>query len=318
MRVPAPVYVGLVVASALVCVVFWRELQASRQALAAGQAALQAERQQSEALRTELAQARADLAARPVVQMPAAAPEPASKPAEELVAMVTDAAKRQKAMLENSETHKARLAEVRATLKNRNPLLARELGISEQEADKVFDLMAEGQLRQEALAADLIARGNTADAATVDEMRRQQQAQEQQDKNSLAALLGQAGYEKLQYVEETQAARTRIVNMTNLLAQSGQPMSTDQALSLTRVMADEQKREEKESQELRASGTYGQVSQVDRAVEGDRRILDAASGFLSAQQLQTIRTRFEQRQAMERATGNVQARERAATQDAAN
>jgi hypothetical protein len=334
MRIPVPVYVGAVAAAAVVSTILWRDLQASRQALQDGQQALQseqqalqAERQLSESLRAQLDQARAELASRQSVQ-PAAAAATATAPAikiptqEELVAQIQNSARRQKALLDTSDFHKARLAEVRTALKRRYPLLAREVGVSEQEADKILDLMAESQLRKDAMSAELLAGANPADPAAMAELERQHQAREQaqdeEDKNTLVGMLGTARYEKLQYAQETQAAHTRIINLKTLLAQGGQPLTDDQMLSLTRVVAEEQKLEEKESQDLRANGQYRQVSQVDRAAQGDRRILDNASGFLSPQQLQTIRTRFEQRQAMERASGNVQTRERGQVQISAS
>jgi hypothetical protein len=101
-----------------------------------------------------------------------------------------------------------------------------------------------------------------------------------------------------------------MVNVRNLLAQSGQPLSTDQALSMTRVMASAQQREENEMQQLRSSGQWNQVPEVDRAAEGDRRILEGAAGILTAQQLEAVRAQFEKRQAMERDTGMVTRRAR--------
>jgi hypothetical protein len=336
MRIPVPVYVGAVAAAAVVSMILWRDLQASRHALQDGQQALQseqqalqAERQLSESLRAQLDQARAELASRQSVQpAAAAATATATAPAikiptqEELVAQIQNSARRQKTLLDTSDFHKARLAEVRSTLKDRYPLLAREIGVSEQEADKILDLIAESQLRKDAMSAELLAGANPADRTAMAELERQyqarEQAQDQEDKNTLVGMLGTARYEKLQYAQETQAAHTRIVTLKTLLAQGGQPLTDDQMLSLTRVVAEEQKLEEKESQDLRTNGQYRQVSQVDRAAQGDRRILDNASGFLSPQQLQTIRTRFEQRQAMERATGNVQTRERGQVQISAS
>jgi len=141
-------------------------------------------------------------------------------------------------------------------------------------------------------------------------MKRQQEAQRQQDKNRLTAMLGPEKYGQLEQIQQTDTARVRIANLKTLLAQSGQPLSTDQALSMTRVMASEQQLEEREMQQLRSSGQWSQVPEVDRAVEGDRRILDNAAGILTAQQLEVVRAQFEKRQAMERTTGTVTLRAR--------
>jgi hypothetical protein len=124
------------------------------------------------------------------------------------------------------------------------------------------------------------------------------------------AMLGPEKYGQLEEVQQTDIAHVRMVNLKTLLAQTGQPLSTDQALSMTRVMVSEQQREEKEMQQLRSGGQWSQVPQVDRAVEGDRRILDNASAILTAQQLETVRAQFDKRQAMERTTGMVTLRAR--------
>jgi hypothetical protein len=63
-------------------------------------------------------------------------------------------------------------------------------------------------------------------------------------------------------------------------------------------------------QQLRSSGQWNQVPEVDRAAEGDRRILEGAAGILTAQQLEAVRAQFEKRQEMERATGMVTRRAR--------
>ena len=324
MRNLTPVYLALVLASAAVSVLLWRDLQTEHEALQRAQQESQAQRQLADTLRAQLAEAKAARAASPEAPVPAAAAlQPVAtaksaataKPAVDIVAQVAEGAKQQKSLLEDSGYRKARLAELHSILKLRNPLLARELGISEQEAEAILDVMAEAALRDDALTAELLAAGTAPDASVIASMQRQQREQQQQDKNRLAAMLGATKYEQLQDIQQTQLARTRMVNLRNLLSQSGQPLTNEQSLALTRVVADQQKREEKESRELRAAGQYAQVSQVDRAVEGDRRILADAARILNAQQLETVRARFEQRQAMEHASGTVQSRERQLGQD---
>jgi hypothetical protein len=329
MRSRVPVFMALVMISAFVSALLWRqlrtareelqaaqqELQTAQQDLQTAQQALQSERTLADQLRGQLADARAQ----PVVAAPA---PPVQSPTPPPILVATDGrttvnfagvasvgAQRDKIMLDDPEYHKARLATVRATLKLRNPLLARELGISEEQADAIFDIMAQGQLREDSQQLELRARGNM-DAAAIEEMKRQQEAQRQQDQNTLTAMLGPEKYGQLEEIQQTEIARVRMVNLKTLLAQSSQPLSTDQALSMTRVMASEQQREEKEMQQLRSSGQWNQVPQVDRAVEGDRRILENASGILTAQQLETVRAQFEKRQAMERTSGTVTLRAR--------
>ena len=315
MRSRITVYVAVSVASVLVSALLWRQLRTARQDLQTAQQALQSEREIADQLRGQLADARAQ----PVVAAPVPPVQSATAPpilaatdgrtTANVMALASVGAQRDKILLDDPEYHKARLAEVRATLKQRNPLLARELGISEEQADVIIDIMAQGQLREDSQQLELMALGSP-DPAAIEEMKHQQEAQQQQDQNTLMTMLGPAKYAQLEEVQQTEIAHVRMVNLKTLLAQSGQPLSADQALSMTRVMESEQQREEKEMQQLRSSGQWNQASQVDSAVEGDRRILDNASGILSAQQLEAVRVRFEQRQATERASGAVTLRAR--------
>jgi hypothetical protein len=91
-------------------------------------------------------------------------------------------------------------------------------------------------------------------------------------------------------------------------------MTEAQKRSLTAVIVAEQKRQEGEAAAQRQAGQDTLVSQPDRVAEGNRRILEAAAGFLDTQQLEMVRGRFEQRSAMGRATNQVQQRVREATQ----
>ncbi len=329
MRNRVPVFMALVVILAVVSALLWRQLgtareelqvaqqhlQATQQELQTAQQALQSERQLADQLRGQLADARAQpvaAAPAPPVQLPMAPPILVATDARTTggyASVASVGAQRDKIKMDDPEYHKARLAMSRAEFKQRNPLFARELGVSEEQADAILDFMAEGQLRNSAQQLELRASGKM-DAAAIEEMKRQQEAQQQQDQNTLTAMLGAEKYRQLEEIQQTETAHVRMVNLKTLLAQSGQPLSTDQALSMTRVMVAEQQREEKEMQQLRASGQWSQVPEVDRAAEGDRRILDNASGILTAQQLETVRAQFEKRQAMERTTGTVTLRAR--------
>lgn len=327
MRNPTPVYLAVTVAAVVGAAIFWRDmrsgrlaLEAERQASSAAQQSLLDQQQIAEQLRAELADARARLASasQAKVASDSPPPPPAAKITSQaaLEAQLTESIRKQKALLDDSGYKQGRIAELVATLKARNPLLARELGISEQQANAILEILAEGQLRQDALTMDLItANGIQPDAAAMEEMKRAQEAQQQERDNTLLAMLGPAKFEQLQDIEHTRVARTRIVNIRTVMQQAGEPLTEDQELKLTRVVGDQQKREERESQDLRRSGPISPSMLVDRAAEGDRRILEAAAGILSARQLEAMRNRFEQRQAMERASGQIQARELAPGQN---
>jgi hypothetical protein len=317
MRMLAPVCAGLFVVSGVASTVLWRELRDDRLLI--------------DDLRTQLAEARAALNAKqssspavataPVpsgeLTVPVEAPstQPAKITAREAVAaMVVDVAKRQEALLKDSEYRKARIEQARTNLKRRYTGLAEELGISDAQADAVLNLLAESQIRMEEEAAARMASGTTPDAAAMAEMARIQQAEQQKQKEALIGMLGDARYQQFQEFEQMQPSRSRVNNLTTLLAREGKPLTSAQTRSLRAVIGAEQKRMEQESQALRDAGKDAQTTFQEREAEANRRILQGAAAFLDPQQMEKIRGRFEQRAAVGRATERVQQAERAASQ----
>jgi hypothetical protein len=317
MRMLAPVCAGIAVISGIVSIMLWRDLRSDRQLI--------------EDLRAQLTEAKAALNERPAppaivaaASVPSANPAipgdpPPAQPAkisrqQAAAAFVADAAKRQEALLKDSEYRKARIEQARINLKRRYNGLAAELGISEEQADAIINLLAESQIRMEEEAASRLASGTTPDAAAMAEMARIQQAEQQKQKEALVGMLGAARYEQFQDFEHLQPSRTRVNNLSTLLAREGKPMTAAQSRSLTAVIVAEQKRMEQDAQALRDAGKDAQSTFQEREAEANRRILQNAAAFLDAQQLEKVRARFEQRAAVGRATERVQQAERAAPQ----
>jgi hypothetical protein len=307
MRIPSAVSLPLIIVSVAVSAMLWHQLRTERQ--------LRAD------LQTQLSDAKTALATRPqpqpviaAVSQPAAATPaaacPPTTPDKSTVAAATatvmaESGKRQKALLENAEFRKARIAQLRGNLQlqPRFANLARDVGLSAQEADAVFTILAESQLRQESMLAETMAGGVTPDSAQAAELTRAMQDLDKQQKDAMVALLGPERAGEVQDYGEVAQSRQRVSNITNMLTQAGKPLTAAQSKSLTAALVVEQRRQESEAKTLGASGQT-QQSQTDRAIEGDRRVLAAAASFLDAQQVELIRARFEQ----------VRTRNRAATQ----
>jgi hypothetical protein len=307
-----------VLASAVISTILWRELHT--------------ERQTNADLRLLLTEAQAALAAKPQPQ-PAALPAPAAAtvaatvpppapPAKTAVqaasaVLMADSAQRQKKLLEDAEFRKARIAQIRSNIQLRSPNLARDLGLSPQEADALMTMVAEYQVRQEAFMTDAMAGGTTPDAAAIAELNRTQREMEQQHRSSIAALLGAERGAAFQEYQETASSRQRVTNLTNILNQAGKPLTSAQSKSLAALLVEEQRRQESDS---RVPPTAGQPrqSQADRTIESDRRVLAGAASFLDAQQIEVMRARFEQVAARNRASASVQQREMEAARGAGN
>lgn len=307
MRIPSTVSLSLVVVSAIVSAVLWRELRTERQ----HNTELQAQLDETQ---TALAAARAaPPAPAPTVQLadaaPAATPAPAPTAAKATLAeasavIVADSAKRQKAMLEDAEYRNARLAQLRSNLQMRNTSLAKDLGLTDKQAEALLTILAEAQLREGEEMANLMASGTAPDAAAIANLNRAQQDQQRRQKEAVTALLGPAKAAEFQEYQETAPSRQRITNLTTMLAQSGKPLTEAQSKQLSKLMVAEQRRRESEMK----AGLSDPASQGQAGIDSDNRVLEGAMSFLDAQQAALIKARFEQVATRQRATDRVQQR----------
>lgn len=304
MRIPPSASWVLAVASIAVSAVLWRALREDRQLVAE--------------LRTQLGEARAALDPRSPAQPGAAMPQPsaigpavtdapAAAPDQTAAstARLVESVQRQNALLvDDAGYRKARVAKAHSDLHLRYPNMARDLGFSANEIEALFTFLVESDLRQEVELNNRIAGGATSGDAMIAEFRRLQQEQKQQQKDGLVALLGPARYTEFQEYRETAASRERSANLNSMLAQAGKPLTIGQSNTLTALMIAEQRRREFESQ----TGPPGQSASVERAIASDRRVLEAATAFLDAQQIDLLKGRLEQEAARQQSSDVVQQR----------
>lgn len=322
MRILVPVCVGLAVMSCATSAVLWSQRHSDRQLI--------------DQLRTQLSDATTALAKRtvpvaatgsPVVplritptQTAEAAPiaPPAKITREEAIAVLNaDALKRQKALAADAEYRSASLAQAREEMRNHYAGLAAELGLSEQQMNAVLDVLAESQSRAMTFMAGM-PDGGQPDAATRMEIQRLMDEEQQKQKVRLTAMLGAQGYSQFEEYDRMQPSRTRVSNLTTLLARSGRPLTNAQTKSLTTAMYTEQRRMEAEAKSFRDTGQTDQRSQADIQGESNRRLLEQVPTFLDAQQVQIVRGRFEQRATIDRASERLQQREREVVQEKPN
>jgi hypothetical protein len=301
----------VVVASGTLSTILWRDLRA--------------ERQIAEELRTQRDEARAELvvkttalAAAQAAPPPAAAapiPAPVAPPAKTATeaakaTLMADSAKRAKTLMADSEYRKVMLDQVRVSLRQHYVGLAQALGITQRDVEAVIDIMARAQMQMSEQSAELMANGMPTDEAARAEMMRLGGQVEEQMKTSLTAVLGPEGFDRLQEFDQTEGSRTRVINLTNLLARSGQPLSAEQSRQLTSVMVAEQRRMEAETKAFADAGQTNPKSQAERQAETNRNILAASGSFLTSPQLELMRGRFQQRANIDQAADRVQQRER--------
>ena len=208
--------------------------------------------------------------------------------------------------LMDTEYRKARLAEERMRAQRTLPGLVEELGLSDEEAERFFDLLAESRLTRE--SASQVTIGPDGQPDREGSLRRQQELQRQQEE-SIAALLGTSKYPQWKQYQQTLRVRMDAQTMGTQLAQVGQPLSSAQQKSLTTALIaeDERTRDERERLALSINPADPQaMAQLQEEAaqlqeESNRRILEAVGSSLDARQLETLRKQFEVKTALGRA-----------------
>jgi hypothetical protein len=248
-----------------------------------------------------------------VPAVPAEAPKandrPAS-PAADVARIITN----QQEMLKDPEYRKARLAQARMSIAQTYPGLIEELGLTPDEADRLFDLLAESQMEMNdvsMLAATI--NGVPPDpAAMEDSSRRRQEMQRRQDEQ-LTAMLGSSRYAQWQDYQQTRAPRMQAMQLGRTLEGIGAPLTSEQSRSLATAYIAEQKRMRDENLRMvNASRTTTPMDQ-ERLMEerfklqadSNRRIIDAARPHLNSRQLEALQASLDQQLTMNRASSRM-------------
>jgi hypothetical protein len=314
MRNPMLALAGVAVMGGIVSVILWRELHS--------------ERQLSAELRAQLAEAMAQPSAQlsgmraPAVEATGAAstalPDP--KPSGTSLQQITEPSAiagvmggltiNSRDMMKDPDYRKARLAQMRMSMLQNYPGLADELGLSRAEADELFNLLAEHQLDMTSVAMQVGPDGQVDPQAMRLMAQNRQEAQRRQEE-AVASLLG-SRHAQWQDYQQTRPARQQVMNIGRTLDAIGAPLSDAQRRPLVAAYVAEQKRQQQERTGMREAAARGPQDPAQmleenfrRQSESNRRILDAAAGHLSAEQLDTLRASMEQQLAMNRASSRM-------------
>jgi hypothetical protein len=227
-----------------------------------------------------------------------------------------DAALQQRELLKDPQYRKARIAQARVSVVRDNPDLAEELGLSEAEANRMFDLMAEHSMETtSSLMVDILSSGNQAGSNGL--TLQKQQEQTNQRNGEIASLLGPEKYTKWQQYEQNAPARSQANSVNSTLSAVGQSLSPAQLKSFTRAMAVEQTAQMlRQRVEMAAipqpfnpqdSVARAQIQEIlgRQQEQANQRMLVVAQPIMSAQQLATLRTQFEAQDAIRRATARA-------------
>lgn len=292
---------GLAVMGGVVSVHLWRELRAEREMTAqlrAGMEQLRAGNSiQPATARFAASQQPSGVAAAPVPEPQGAAVSagPANSLASALALSILD----QREMMNDPEYRKAQLAQLRLSLRQSYPGLVEELGLSAEEADRLFTLLAEGQM--EMSNVNLVAGpGGAPDPVAMEAANRRRQELQQQQEQQVQAMLG-GRYGQWQDYQKTRPARTQVASLARTFESIGTPITTEQSRSLLPLYVAEQERQREESSRMQGETPDGRPDlarrmeeQANAQIERNRRLVEGARSILNARQLEALQTTLDQ------------------------
>jgi hypothetical protein len=297
----------LALVASVMSVMLWRDLHTERELNAAMQARLsEAEARMAQPMASPPPTARAPATAAAIT----ARPEPAAteaRPAPSPQPSIRTSGINERDMLKDPEYRKARLVQIRLQMPERYPGLAEELGLSPEQADRLFDLLAEHQLEMNTGTALIVGANGQIDETQLQERQRLQQELRARQDATLTAMLGDARMDKWREYQQTQGPRQQVMQLGRTLDAMGMPLSAAQRRPLTEAMVAEQTRQRQEqmamARELAAVGPGAQrdpqtqarllEESFRRQADSNRRLLDIAAAHLTARQLELYRSQLE-------------------------
>ncbi len=209
-------------------------------------------------------------------------------------------------LMKDPEFRKAQLTMTRLRIAQSNPGLAETLGLSEKEANHLFEVMAETQMNRSAELSEAIAKaGGVGNAPALTEVMRNTAGRE----DPARAALGEAKYAQYQeYQRNVRPALQQVASIGSSLDAAGQPLNDSQTRTLTAAMMTEQQRLRQETAIPRPIPNPGVprgmadtlAESANRQQESNRRILEASATTLNAAQLEVLKLQFEQQDATRR------------------
>jgi len=254
------------------------------------------------------------LAASRLSGLPASAPVPEATPADlkttdaprpERTAERTAAAiKGIRELISSPDAQEMRRTRLRMALPQRYPDLGKELRLSPEEENKLFDLLASQQSGQ---VSDLLnaAGGGT----TAQEMQSKAQEKRQANDAELSAMLG-SKYPQWQNYQETLPTRQQVNQLQAMLGSGSNSLSDAQAKPLITALAAEKARISQESANSPASNPQEFMAQREqRTADSNRRLLAVAATQLNTEQLNDYKRMLDQEQNTARMLGSFMGRQ---------
>lgn len=195
-------------------------------------------------------------------------------------------------LLRDPRFREAQQAQARLQMPQAYPGVARELGLTPEEAEEFFDMLAKQQFERMALTT-ASQDGDAEAGLKINKARKDGEA-------AMARFLGPDREQAWNDYQQSLGARRQISQLGTLLSAAGRPLTDSQARQLTALVAAEQRRLKDEIGFRVKPQDPGAQTQYNEAVlkaseESNIRIIEFAKTYLSAQQLDALKTSLAQR-----------------------
>ena len=160
---------------------------------------------------------------------------------ESMRAQVKQSRERQVALLRDPEYREAMLSQQKLAMRQSNPNLARDLGLSSEQADRLFGTLAEQQMRQleNPTPWDW---GEQPDPAQLQEYQRKTTEQLSANENELKRALGDAKYREYQEYQSLSGVRWEADRVRTALANAGVPLDENLTKPLLKTLQEQQQK----------------------------------------------------------------------------
>jgi hypothetical protein len=309
------------------------ELRAERSQVAALQTQIEQLRSSSSLARpapNPIAQSQAELASRignPTAPPPARSASAAASTAspvftvvaagsrEEQIQSAREMLERQQALMRDPAYRSAMIEQQKNSMRTFQRGLQRELGLSDEQYERVLELQAEQQLRGQDVTEPYLFTEGPADPAAAQaaaqEQARKYQELQQRNENELSALLGEQKYRAYQEYQRTLGARSEVNQLNVALAEAGVPLREDQMKPMIRAIQESNDQLSRDMSQMSQNVFFGQSAvgvittadaappdwqkrQFDVMREHQKRIREAASRVLDDEQLEILASQQEE------------------------
>jgi hypothetical protein len=209
----------------------------------------------------------------------------------ELQRQMQEIQEREQRMLQNPEYRDLLRARQRMALTHMHTDLSELLQISEEQADQLFDLLADQQVREQAASRPM---WPSESSAAAQEMMEKGQERQRSNEAEIAALLGPEKMSEWTEYQQSAMARFQVQRLRQTLPAEA-ALRAEQVRPLVTAISREQRHmfEDRAVFELAPGQVPDEARQrrmhqhrLEKAAATNQRILDAASSILSPQQLQ--------------------------------